>query len=280
MAWCPKCKNEYREGIKVCADCGTELVDYDVTNMKAPLLFGAEEYLNQLKDFLVYNQIDDPEVKFDPFKGQCGLFVYEDQFQSAIELCKTYVQQKTLDTIREAEEEAGITASEEDECNSCGKPQTVYLSSSERAKDNKASAWTLVIMGGAGVIILVLAWLGVLPFNFGSQYVVYVVMIAIFALFFIMGIVSFKNAARLEEQAKSEDSLQENLLTWCKENLRAEDIDRDIYSLDHAQEAIYFQRYEKIKARINHQFMNVDQTFLDSLIDAQIYDMIFPEENN
>lgn len=27
MPWCPKCKNEYYEGIKVCADCGTELVD-------------------------------------------------------------------------------------------------------------------------------------------------------------------------------------------------------------------------------------------------------------
>ena len=27
MPWCPKCKNEYVEGIKVCADCGTELVD-------------------------------------------------------------------------------------------------------------------------------------------------------------------------------------------------------------------------------------------------------------
>lgn len=27
MSWCPKCKNEYVEGITVCADCGTELVD-------------------------------------------------------------------------------------------------------------------------------------------------------------------------------------------------------------------------------------------------------------
>ena len=26
MPWCPKCKNEYKEGIKICADCGCELV--------------------------------------------------------------------------------------------------------------------------------------------------------------------------------------------------------------------------------------------------------------
>ncbi len=27
MPWCPKCRNEYYEGVKVCADCGCELVD-------------------------------------------------------------------------------------------------------------------------------------------------------------------------------------------------------------------------------------------------------------
>lgn len=28
MPWCPVCRNEYREGIKVCADCHVELVDH------------------------------------------------------------------------------------------------------------------------------------------------------------------------------------------------------------------------------------------------------------
>ena len=27
MPWCPKCETEYREGITVCADCGSELVE-------------------------------------------------------------------------------------------------------------------------------------------------------------------------------------------------------------------------------------------------------------
>lgn len=27
MPWCPKCKNEYQDGIHICSDCGCELVD-------------------------------------------------------------------------------------------------------------------------------------------------------------------------------------------------------------------------------------------------------------
>ena len=27
MPWCPKCKNEYIEGITTCTDCGVDLVD-------------------------------------------------------------------------------------------------------------------------------------------------------------------------------------------------------------------------------------------------------------
>lgn len=35
MPWCPKCKNEYKEGIKICADCGCELVSEE--KRKSPL---------------------------------------------------------------------------------------------------------------------------------------------------------------------------------------------------------------------------------------------------
>ncbi len=52
MPWCPKCKNEYREGIKVCADCGVELVSEPLENAPVPLTFGDKEKMAALKSLL------------------------------------------------------------------------------------------------------------------------------------------------------------------------------------------------------------------------------------
>ena len=54
MAWCPKCKNEYREGFTVCAECKVALVD-SLEKVMIPLMFGKSEKLSYLKDFLEYN---------------------------------------------------------------------------------------------------------------------------------------------------------------------------------------------------------------------------------
>ena len=35
--WCPKCKNEYVDGITLCADCGVELVDELPEDIICPL---------------------------------------------------------------------------------------------------------------------------------------------------------------------------------------------------------------------------------------------------
>ena len=33
-----------------------------------------------------------------------------------------------------------------------------YMNSAERAEDNRSSAWTLLIVGGAGLLVIGLAW--------------------------------------------------------------------------------------------------------------------------
>ena len=42
---CPKCKNEYREGFTVCADCGVQLVESLDDGDMVPLIFGKNEHI-------------------------------------------------------------------------------------------------------------------------------------------------------------------------------------------------------------------------------------------
>ena len=86
MAWCPICKNEYRPGIKVCADCGAELVESLDQNPFVPLVFGDESLMQQLNDFLVSNGGSRGEIAFVPEKNAYGLSVRTNEFQRAGEL--------------------------------------------------------------------------------------------------------------------------------------------------------------------------------------------------
>ena len=120
--------------------------------------------------------------------------------------------------------------------------------------------------------------LGVLPLHFGNSYLFYGVMGAIFILFVVSGGISMKNAKLLEKKAASENTLRESLHEWCRENLNAQLIDDAVGAQESEEEVLYFWRLAYIKERLNHQFVNLDQGFLDKFIDDYVYDEIFGEK--
>lgn len=154
-----------------------------------------------------------------------------------------------------------------------------YQNSLERAEENRSSGWVLLVVGGLGFLVIFLGMIGVLPVSFGTNYLLYGVMSAVFLLFMVMGGISMKNARIFAKKAESENSLQNTLLAWCRENLTAENIGAEIESTrDDTEETLYFKRCDYIKGRMNHQFMNLDQAFLEHLIDEKVYEMVFGEE--
>ena len=109
MAWCPKCKNEYREGITVCPDCGETLVSEEELTDWTSVLFGEQEEMAKLKDFLTYNGIGKSKITLDDAEQVYELFVDAKEEKQAKTIARVFLeQQEKKRRENAAEEEASV----------------------------------------------------------------------------------------------------------------------------------------------------------------------------
>ena len=109
MAWCPKCKNEYREGITVCPDCGETLVSEEELTDWTSVLFGEQDEMEKLKDFLTYNGIRKSKLSFDEAEQVYELFVDAKEEKQAKTIARVFLEQQEKErTENAAEEEAAV----------------------------------------------------------------------------------------------------------------------------------------------------------------------------
>ena len=158
------------------------------------------------------------------------------------------------------------------------KGSSQYQDSSQKAYESRSSAWILLIVGSLGLAMTILGVTEVLPFNLGNPYLFYGVMTSVFVLFIVAGAVSMKNYRIFARKAESENSLRGTLLEWCCENLHAEEIDCEVDAGGASEEVLYFCRTAYILERLNRQFINLDQNFLEHFVDDHVYEMIFLED--
>lgn len=285
MPWCPKCKSEYREGFTVCADCGCNLVEEEQSDGLVSLTFGDAEQMEALADFLRYSGIQKLKHREDDTDGQVELLVAREELEKAAAAVRVFLVQENQRLAEESGEQEGAdSASEEAEqfreataARRTLRGSSLYQDSSQRADENRSSGWMLLILGILGLVLVVLGILEVLPLRLGNPYLFYGVMIAIFLLFSVAGAMSIKSASFFAKKAESENSLRSTMLDWCKENLRADDIDSQACSEDMPEEVRYLNRTAFIRERLNHQFVNLDQDFLDKFVDDHVYGIIFEE---
>ncbi|MBQ7841742.1 MAG: hypothetical protein IJ390_14830 [Lachnospiraceae bacterium] len=234
MPWCPKCKYEYVEGIKVCADCGCELVD-SLSNLKEE---ETPEY-------------DEEMDKYDKYLEETANEPVSEEFVNAVR--------------------AGVMNVKHSD------RRGVYQEASKKAEDFKSGAYTLIIVGVAGIVALLAMMSGKFPFylNPKSQFMVCLVMGALFVLFVVMGITSMKRAKQLAIEGEQEDSLKKEMLEFCRENLDGSELDKKAgIRPGQPEELCYFKRVAMIRGILTEKFGMLDSGYLDQFVE-EIYPDLF-----
>lgn len=284
MPWCPECKNEYVKGVETCKDCGCKLVESLALANRRPVIFGTLEEIQPIFDFLQANGFSTAALEPAEEASIYELFVSEKEKEKADRAVRVY-QQQLWKQKQAADQEEALQELEEEALQAEGKAAlsraagaAVYQKSSEKAEDFKSSAYVLLVVGILGLAALIGMLAGVLPIRLVgmNRYLIGGVMGAMFVLFIVMGALSLRSSKILLGKAAQEDELTKEIRNWCGRNLTAEVIDQKLFEEgdELLEEEKYFRRVLLMKESISHQFMNLDESYLEQLID-EYYQEIF-----
>lgn len=243
MPWCPNCKNEYVEGIKICADCGSELVE-------------------SLADCAGGSENENPGFS-DGYSDEAVQGGWEEDVDAPPE----DMPQDMANAVRMGKEVRAAAA------------EGVYEDSAKKAEEFKSGAYTLLVVGVLGLAVLGVLISGALPvrLNPSSQWMTCLVMGALFIIFIVMGALSWQSSKKLAARAVREASLKEEMQAFCREKLDALALDADAQVLESDPEEMrYFKRTELLKERLSEAFSDAQGGYLDYFVD-EIYPEIFGE---
>ena len=150
-----------------------------------------------------------------------------------------------------------------------------YVDPMDRAENYKSGAVVLFLVGIIGVIALVLMDLKVIPINFfgSSNYLVNIVMGALFAIFIAMGVNSMINYNKLKTKASMDDELRQRIYSWIDNELDKSILDENVSEEDN-EEIKYFNRTQVLSDELSRRFDDLSDDFRDYSIE-DLYDRIY-----
>lgn len=155
-----------------------------------------------------------------------------------------------------------------------------YVEKSTKYDDMKSTAYSFLLVGAGGILLLILALAGVIPVQFAAYMkgLMGIVMGSMFLIFFVIGLRSYMQLGSLKEQVLKEQREMDAAIKWFHDSYSAKaiDVSLDIHEADDMQKK-YFQRSSYMKRLLHSQFPDYDDSFLDYLTEL-FYDELFGHE--
>ncbi len=148
---------------------------------------------------------------------------------------------------------------------------SIYVKKEEQYRDLKSSASTFIFVSILGLVIFILNAAGIISIFAGPM--PYIVMSLLFIGFLYVGFSSYVKAQKVEKEIDGENNVTQSINDWLSQNVTAEQLDT-LTDPNETDEIRFFHKLEKMKELITAEFGDLDEGYLDLLVE-EYYNNIF-----